>query len=51
MPSNILMFGFGYTANFLAKKLALLDFHITGTLRNRELLLQHAEKNYELINF
>ncbi|MBA2650402.1 MAG: SDR family oxidoreductase [Legionella sp.] len=51
MRPNMLIFGFGYTANFLAKKLAALEFHVVGTSRNQELVEQHTEKDYELINF
>lgn len=51
MRPKMLIFGFGYTANFLANKLAALDFHIVGTSRNREFLEQDTEKSYELINF
>ncbi len=51
MHQKMLIFGFGYTANFLAKKLAALDFHVVGTSRSQEFLGQHNEKSYELINF
>jgi nucleoside-diphosphate-sugar epimerase len=51
MRPKMLIFGFGYTANFLATKLAALDFHVVGTSRNQEFLEQHTEKSYELIDF
>ena len=51
MHQKVLIFGFGYTANFLAKKLAALDFHVVGTSRNQEFLGQQNKKSYELINF
>lgn len=51
MRQKMLIFGFGYTANFLATKLAALDFHVVGTSRNQELLEQCTKKSYELINF
>lgn len=51
MRPKMLIFGFGYTANFLAMKLAAHDFHVVGTSRNQEFLEQHTEKDYELINF
>lgn len=51
MRPKILIFGFGYTANFLATKLAALDFHVVGTTRNQELIDQHIEKSYKLIHF
>ena len=51
MPPHMLIFGFGYTAKFLAKQLAELDFRITGTTRDQDLLRQQPNKNYELIDF
>ena len=51
MHPKMLIFGFGYTAHFLAKRLAALDFHVVGTSRNQDFLGQHNEKGYELINF
>ena len=51
MRPNLLIFGFGYTASFLAKKLAVMGFHVTGTSRNKEPILKHNETDYELINF
>jgi len=50
MHPKILIFGFGYTARFVAKKLATLNFQITGTSRNQALHGQHSE-GYELIDF
>lgn len=51
MRPKMLIFGFGYTAAFLAKKLAGMDFHITGTSRTQEPVPQDIKKGYELINF
>lgn len=51
MHPKIMIFGFGYTANFLAKELAALDFHVVGTSRNQELLGLNSKHSYELINF
>lgn len=51
MHSKILIFGFGYTANFIAKKLGVMEFLITGTSRNIIRPEQDAKKIYELINF
>lgn len=51
MPPKILIFGFGYTANVLAKKLVALDFHVVGTSRNQEFLEWHNKKGFEIINF
>jgi nucleoside-diphosphate-sugar epimerase len=51
MHPKMLIFGFGYTANYLANKLTALDFHVVGTSRNQEVRKQHTEKGYELIDF
>jgi nucleoside-diphosphate-sugar epimerase len=51
MRPKILIFGFGYTATFLATRLAALDFQVVGTSRNQKRLGHHTEKNYELIHF
>jgi len=51
MHPKMLIFGFGYTGSFLAKKLTALDFPVIGTSRSKELLEQHPKKGYELINF
>lgn len=52
MHAKIIIFGFGYTASFLAKKLAGLGFYITGTSRNKECIgFNHKETPYELIHF
>lgn len=51
MRPKMLIFGFGYTAAFLAKKLADMDFHITGTSRTPDSFSQDIEKGYDLINF
>jgi len=52
MPEKIIIFGFGYTASFLAKKLAKLGFYITGTSRNKDCIgFHHKETPYELIHF
>ena len=51
MRPKMLIFGFGYTADFLAKQLAALDFDVVGTSRNPEFLKKHTEKGYELIHF
>ena len=45
MSQTIVIFGFGYTANCLAKTLAALNFHIIGTSR------QHIDSPYEVIDF
>lgn len=51
MPSKMFIFGFGYTAKFLAKKLAGLDFRITGTSRHQALLQPLTDTSVELIDF
>lgn len=51
MHANMLIFGFGYTANFLAKKLVTLNFNITGTSRNQELVKHQNDNSYHLIDF
>lgn len=51
MHSKLFVFGFGYTANSLAKQLADLDFHITGTTRQPKSSQPHPDKRYELIDF
>lgn len=43
------IFGFGYTANFLAQKLSELNFRVIGTTRAQEKIKQST--TYELINF
>ncbi len=51
MRPNILIFGFGYTAKFLAKKLAANNFAIIGTTRNPEKQQQDQLQDYQLIGF
>lgn len=51
MRPKMLIFGFGYTAAFLAKKLVDMNFHITGTSRTKDPFPQHIERGYDLIEF
>jgi len=51
MHRKIFIFGFGYTARFLAKKLAELNFQIIGTSRTTQHLEFHHNTGYELIHF
>lgn len=48
---KIVIFGFGYTAEFLAKKLALLNFYVTGTTRDKNKTGRNNKTGYELVNF
>lgn len=45
------IFGFGYTANFLAQKLSELNFRVIGTTRDQEKIKQNKCAKYELIDF
>ncbi len=51
MRPKMLIFGFGYTAAFLAKKLVDMDFNISGTSRTQRSFALDIEKGYDLINF
>lgn len=51
MPPCFFIFGFGYSANFLAQQLSQLGFRVIGTTRDREKIKQHATSDYELIDF
>lgn len=52
MPKKMLIFGFGYTASFLVKKLADLDFYSIGTSRSNQCIgVHHKESNHQLIHF
>lgn len=49
---KIIIFGFGYSASFLAKKLAKLGFYVVGTTRDKERVgFHHNEGAYELVHF
>ncbi|MEI7668470.1 MAG: SDR family oxidoreductase [Pseudomonadota bacterium] len=48
---KILIFGFGYTANFLAQKLKNTGFTITGTSRNSEKREYYSGFSYEIVDF
>lgn len=46
-----LIFGFGYTAEFLAKELLKLNFNVIGTTRDKNKISNGAQKHYKLIDF
>ena len=48
---HVLIFGFGYTAHFLATKAREMDFHVTATTRDRQALGYQREFDCELIHF
>lgn len=45
------IFGFGYTAEFLARELLQLNFKVIGTTRDKHKLSNRAPKNCKLIDF
>lgn len=45
------IFGFGYTAKFLARELLELNFNVIGTTRDKNKILNSAQENYKLIDF
>lgn len=51
MRPHLLIFGFGYTAHFLAKKARDLDIQITATTRDTDALGYNHEFDCELISF
>jgi hypothetical protein len=51
MIPSIFIFGFGYTAAFLAKKLAALGFNIAGTSRNPALCEYYKSEGYQIVDF
>lgn len=51
MRSHLLIFGFGYTAHFLAKKARKRDIQVTATTRNVDALGYQCELDIELIAF
>lgn len=51
MNKTICIFGFGYTAKFLAKALAKIDFSITGTSRNSQTRDNYQKMGYEIVDF
>jgi nucleoside-diphosphate-sugar epimerase len=51
MRPHLLIFGFGYTAHFLAQKKQEINIQITATTRDNNALGYNHEFDYNLINF
>lgn len=51
MHPHLLIFGFGYTAHFLAKKAAKMNIQVTGTTRNKEHLGYDSGTECRVIHF
>jgi nucleoside-diphosphate-sugar epimerase len=51
MRPHLLIFGFGYTAHFLAKKVREIDIQVTATTRNNDVFADNRELGCELIHF
>lgn len=51
MKPCFFIFGFGYTAEFLARHLLSLNFEVIGTTRDKEKSLNSHELHYKLIDF
>lgn len=51
MRPHLLIFGFGYTAHFLAQKAREINIQITATTRDNDALGYHHEFGCELIHF
>lgn len=51
MKNCFLIFGFGYTAEFLAKELREFNLQVIGTTRSHEKIGFYPHSNYELVNF
>ena len=51
MQSHLLIFGFGYTAQFLAKKMRQINIRVTGTTRNSNAIGYNDQFHCELIHF
>jgi nucleoside-diphosphate-sugar epimerase len=51
MHPHLLIFGFGYTAQFLAQKASKINIQVTATTRNKDALGYNREFDCELIHF
>jgi len=51
MSPHVLIFGFGYTGHFVAKKARALHVNVTGTTRDQDALGYDAESDCEVIHF
>ncbi|WP_131795360.1 SDR family oxidoreductase [Fluoribacter gormanii] len=50
-PPCFFIFGFGYTAEFLARELSQLNFKVVGTTRDKHKILNSTQKDFTLIDF
>ena len=51
MQDHLLIFGFGYTAHFLAKKAREINVKVTATTRNNDTLGYNSQFDCEIIHF
>ena len=51
MPPHLLIFGFGYTTHFLAKKVREINLQVTATTRNNDALGYDSKFDCEVIHF
>ena len=51
MKNKVCIFGFGYSADFIAKSLSKLAFNVTGTSRNENRRKYYKKLGYELVDF
>lgn len=51
MAAHLLIFGFGYTAHFLTKKIREINLHVTVTTRNKDALGYDSVFNCDVIHF
>ncbi len=51
MRPHLLIFGFGYTAHFLAKKMQQINFTVTATTRNNDTVGYDSNYECEVIHF
>lgn len=51
VSSCFFIFGFGYTAEFLARELLKLNFKVIGTTRDKNKILNSTQEHYKLIDY
>lgn len=51
MKNKICIFGFGYSADFIARSLSILGFNVTGTSRNQSRRKYYKNLGYKLADF
>lgn len=51
MPAHLLIFGFGYTAHYLAKKMREINLQVSATTRNEDGLGYDSTSGCEVIHF